>query len=265
MISKYSLQELDKTIEFAIRRCLTVTEILNHLLKFENDMDTSLIKLLYEKELSDEDYKDLLNAIEHLIVRAETVNSKLKNKIDRSILRILKLMPFELSSPFAKKYFKHPLKSRRKWAYSIFRHLTLSADLALTLFEVYRKTKDQEALELIAKNCDYLTIEEIEFLFENLSDKYWRARAIEKLLINNRSVAVKLSQQYPFEYAHAVGRTMDISLLDSLLSLFPANSKSPDTDFLSIYAYALGKLKAKTQLISLQKYVKKYGMLFENC
>jgi hypothetical protein len=93
----------------------------------------------------------------------------------------------------------------------------------------------------------------------NLKEKYWRARVLEALLIHDRDTALLVACRFPFEFAHAVGRTQDQSLLEPLLKLFDENSK--DIEFLSIYAYALAKLAAKTELESLKRYLEPAGVL----
>lgn len=66
----------------------------------------------------------------------------------------------------------------------------------------------------------------------------------------SRSAALTLAARYPFEFAHAVGRTGDKALRVPLRELLHANSS--DLEFLSIYAYALGKIGAKEELQSLK-------------
>jgi hypothetical protein len=73
---------------------------------------------------------------------------------------------------------------------------------------------------------------------------------MEALLVHKPFVALALARRYPFEFAHAVGRTGDKSFRDPLCDLLQTNFG--DLEFLSIYAYALGKIGAKEELESLK-------------
>jgi len=247
-----AVQELRGAIRYASYRCLTVPELMTRLLEHD-DIDTTCVDRLSELDLSDADCRCLSETVCELAARGERAPSKLKAKIDRTILRILRVMPNELSAQFAKRYLGHRLKGRRKWAYSAFRNVPLSAQLANTLASVYRERGDQEALKLIARNAKQVVSIGPEFLLEHLDEEYWRARVIEAALLEDLSAAIQLAEKYPFEFAHAVGRIEDADLLDTLCNLFPAHST--DVAFLSIYAYALGKLGASEQLDALREHV----------
>jgi hypothetical protein len=249
----FAVQELHRTIDYALHRCLSVREIAERLLAREDDLDTTDVDTLLEMALAEADRGVLLKAVARLAARSETAPSRLKARIDRTILRILRLLPSEMSAPFAKQYLGHRLKSRRKWAYSAFRDVLISHEVSETLVAVFREHGDQEALQLIARNPAQVVATGPEFLLENLQEEYWRARVVEAALVEHRRAAIHLADRYPFEFAHAVGRLEDRRLLRVLCRLFPSNCSS--VEFLSIYAYALGKLKATTQLNALREYV----------
>lgn len=256
-----NLDNLNKTIDFALRRCLTIAEIIEKLLSPENghDIDTSYIKLLQEKKLSDTDSDLLKSAINRLELMGEKANKRLKEKINRTIPRILKLLSSHLPISFAQKQLEHRLKSRRKCAYAMLRDQPINDQLAQILAKIYREKGDQEALELIARNPSQVCLVGATFLINNIKNEYWRARVIEALLMHDRSAAYAFSHTYPCEYARAVGRyakdreNKNEELLHSLVSLFQPNSH--DEEFVSMYAYALGRLKARHQLLKLQEYV----------
>jgi hypothetical protein len=62
-----------------------------------------------------------------------------------------------------------------------------------------------------------------------------------------------VAEEYPIEFAHAVGRLRDKSLLKSLSALLEANAMN--ISFLSIYSYALGRLGALDELNRVSQYV----------
>ncbi len=73
------------------------------------------------------------------------------------------------------------------------------------------------------------------------------------MLDYDRPTALLIAKRYPFEFAHAVGRSGDDSLVSYLTDLFPANQD--DMEFISIYAFALGKLGAIAELESLECFI----------
>lgn len=248
-----AVQELRETIRYAFYRCLSVPAIVERLLSNEHEVDTTCVHRLAEMNLSDADHMALLEAVRLLAARGEARPSRQRAKIDRTVLRILRLLPTEMSAPFSKQFFSHRLKDRRKWAYSEFRDVPLSNELAETLASTYRDRGDQEALHLIARNPACVVAVGADFLLDNLTEEYWRARVIEGVLAEDRPTGLLLAHRHPVEFAHAVGRLGDPSLLDQLCRLLHANRTN--IAFLSIYAYALGKLMAVDQLNALSELV----------
>ncbi len=185
-----------------------------------------------------------------LASRSENAPSAVKRKLDRAVLRLVRMLPSRLATPFAEPYIGHRRKTRREWAYSALRTKWIPRSMAIELVSIFRRTGDQEALELIARNPKRVPEVDPEFLLANIKERYWRGRVIEALLVHKRSVALALAVRYPFEFAHAVGRTADITLRDPLRDLFRTNFG--DLEFLSIYAYALGKIGAREELQSLK-------------
>lgn len=249
-----ALKELDRTMRFARLRCLSRCEIIR-LVCDPTEMEhlTDHIGRLKEFILTEPEVKSLVAGMERLARHSEASPTKLKSKVDRTLLRLVRILPSDLANSFAEPYVNHPRKARRKWAYSALREKQISDTIATKLADAFRRTGDQETLELIARNPERVAGVGATFLLSNVVDRYWRARILEALLVNDRSSALALSRQYPFEFAHAVGRTGDASLLDALRSIFEVSSNN--LEFLSIYAYALGKIGARDELESLEHFI----------
>jgi hypothetical protein len=128
----------------------------------------------------------------------------------------------------------------------------LSPNLLPDLVEVFDQRRDQEVLQLIARNPPLVIELDPGFLLSNLNDQYWKARAIEALLQNDRDAGLRVAEEYPIEFAHAVGRLRDKSLLKPLSALLEPNAMS--ISFLSIYSYALGRLGALDELERVSQY-----------
>jgi hypothetical protein len=130
----------------------------------------------------------------------------------------------------------------------------LAPNLLPDLVDIFDQRKDQEALQLIARNPPLVIELDPDFLLSNLSDQYWRARAIEALLRGDRDAGLRVADEYPIEFAHAVGRLRDRSLLKPLSALFEHNATS--ISFLSIYSYALGRMGALAELEHVSQYAR---------
>ena len=248
------LHQLEKTIEYANIRCLSSVELINKISSLDQDDDPAgYIARLLEMDLNESELSLLESAMTDLARRSERAPSTLKRKLDRILLRLVRMLPSELAAYFAVPYLEHRSKDRRFWAYAALRKKLIPRGVAEKLVDVFRRTGDQEALELIARNAVRVTETDPEFLLASIEEKYWRGRVIEALLIHQRPAALALASRYPFEFAHAAGRVGDRALRRTLRELLRANCDDPD--FLSIYAYALGKIGAKRELQTLKKFV----------
>jgi hypothetical protein len=253
-VTQMKLGELDRTIRYARLRCLSLDEIVDRIARLdEGDSKTDYVHRLSEMELTDSELERLVDAMDLLAQRSENAPSKLKLKLDRTLLRLVRLLPSDLANRFAEPFVDHRRKARRRWAYAALRQKQISQAIAAKLLKVFHETGDQDALQLIARNPERVPEIGAEVLMESLDEEYWRARVVEALLLHDRQSALSLCDQYPFEFAHAAGRVEDTSLLDPLCELLDDNRD--DLEFLSIYAYALGKLRGKDELESLEEYI----------
>lgn len=248
------LDELARTIQYARIRCLSVNEITDRISKLdEGDDANDYVHRLSEMQLTDSEMEQLVDVMHALAHRSESAHSKLKARLDRTLLRLVRLLPSDHANRFAEPFVNHRRKARRQWAYSALREKQISQSIAVKLLKVFHETGDQEALQLIARNAERVPEIGADVLLENLEDEYWRARVLEALLIHDRQIALALADRYPFEFAHAAGRVEDTTLLSPLCDLFECNQH--DVEFLSIYAYALGKLKGQDQLRTLEEFL----------
>lgn len=248
------MHDIKRAIGYAYVRCLSTKELIDRVIGFDKGNQLSIyVYRLYEIELTDSDLKKLADAMGKLARRSENFPSRLKTIVDRALLRLLRLLPSQLAVQFAIPYLDHRRKSRRQWAYYAMRVVPIDSMLAAKLEKVYHETKDIEALKILVLNPDQVRKIGIDFLLRTFTDSYWRARVFEAALISDRPTALRLAGRYPIEFTHAVGRVEDPALIKPLKVLFKSNSRS--SEFLSIYAYALGKLKAINEIRMLEEYI----------
>ena len=248
------LDKLGRTVRYAKLRCLSPTEIFDRIAGLDLDPEvTDYVYRISELRLTGSNLEHLLGAMKNLANRSESSSSKVRAKIDRILLRLVRLLPTDIGNNFAEPFVDHRLKSRRRWAYSSLRQKPISKIIAVKLANVFKQHGDQDALKLIARNPKRVTDVGGEFLLANINEEYWRARVVEALLDYDRPTALLIAKRYPFEFAHAVGRSGDDSLVSYLTDLFPANQD--DMEFISIYAFAMGKLGAIAELESLECFI----------
>jgi|SRR6266403_950180 len=249
--NQIELNQLRRTIRYAGLRCLSPAEMISKILDTTDEDDRSAyISRLLELSLNKPELDLLQGAMTTLVRQSEKAPSGLKRRLDRAVLRLVRMLPSRLATTFAGPYIGHRQKTRREWAYSALRTKRIPRRMARELVRVFRRTGDQEALELIARNPKHVPEVDPEFLLMNIKERYWRGRAMEALLVHKPFVALALAGRYPFEFAHAVGRTGDKAFRDPLCDLLQTNFG--DLEFLSIYAYALGKIGASEKLESLK-------------
>ena len=242
-LKQIRLHELERTVEYAYIRCLSPVEIIKKITDLNQDDDPGgYIARLLELKLKESELSLLARSMTKLARRSEEAPPALKRKLDRVILRLVRILPPEVAAHFAAPYLDHRSKYQRFWAYSALRNKPIPQGMAEKLVNVFRRTGDEEALELIARNGERVLETDSEFLLANITEKYWRTRVIESLLIHQRPVALALASRYAFEFAHAAGRVGDRALRRTLRELLRTNCDDPN--FLSIYAYALGKIGA---------------------
>jgi hypothetical protein len=134
----------------------------------------------------------------------------------------------------------------------------LTATQAQNLVERFREVADQGALELVVRSPDVLEKVDVAYVLESLQEEYWRARAIEVLLLSSIEMAIHLGSKYPFDLAHAIGRSRNPLSLRILRDL--AARHLEDLEFASICAWAFGQLGAGDELSSLAEAVhERYG------
>jgi hypothetical protein len=237
-------------------RCLTRQEILDRLRASPEDPDESA--LLYRLEESDLATEDAARVSEIAIELAnlEGLHSRDRQRIDSRLKRLLRVLPAAFSNPIAWQLLGSKHRSRRDIAYRVLCRAGLTAAQAQDLVSQFRDTADQGALELVVRSPSVLGKVDVEYVLESLTEEYWRARAIQVLLDADKDTAVHLGSKYPFELAHAIGRSRNPAFVTCLRDL--AAKHCPDLRFASICAWAYGRLGAADELNSLTDSVRQH-------
>lgn len=250
------LHEIDSTLSLAEARCMPFDEML---IKIENLPEQSNYREITfhacEYKLSQNQGFSLGEAVRVLAERVDELPSKKKAAYDRAVKRMLSRLPAEVAWSVAAPWLEHKRKFRREIAYSALRKTGVDENAGVQLLDIYDRTGDQSALELIARNPEATRNIEVESAIRLFEDQYWRMRMVEAVLIDEASRAISIKYSYPREFTQAVGRQKAKELLPELRLLLEKNAE--DLSFLSIYAWALGQLKAMNDLNQLRIHVGK--------
>lgn len=255
-ITQLQLHEFELTVSMAQIRCLTREEILDRLRASPEDPEESaLLYRLEECGLATEDAARVAE-IATKLAKLEGLRSRDRQRVDSRLKRLLRVLPDEFSNPIAWQLLGSKYRSRRDIAYRVLCRVGLTTAQAQDLVNRFRDTADQAALELVVRSPSVLIKVDIAYVLESLTEEYWRARAIQILLDANKEMAIQLSSKYPFELAHAIGRTRNPSLITHLRDI--AAQHWHDLRFAGICAWAYGQLGAGNELASLADSVQEH-------
>jgi hypothetical protein len=177
------LQQLARTLSLAAIRCLSWEEIRPRLRSVWNDPQSEeLILRVQEKDLSEQQGKELREEIKYLSAIAEQLHSRDRYTVDRRLMRLARALPQTELYEYALADLNHSRKLRRVGAYKILREVGVSRELAPRLVERYRETEDQDLLTLIARSPEAIQAVDVDWLLSELDKQYWRMRVIEGLI-----------------------------------------------------------------------------------
>ena len=251
-LTETKIREIERTLEFARVRSMPFEVLIDNLQRIDEiDNPTLIIERFCEMDINQDQEKSLIPILKSFSNEADKRPSKEKAKLDRYLRRLLRQISPQSAALVAGEFFEHNRKARRQIAYDVFKHVGLTPDLSKKLIKLYQKHKDLNCLELIARHPSAIASVDHNYLLCELADEYWRARVIQALLEQNTQGLKTIAKQYPYEFVHAVGRTKDIAHLPEVLNLFKENRS--DIEFLSIFTWCLGVLRANKHLKLIER------------
>jgi hypothetical protein len=252
--------DLDRTIRFARLRCMPRHEVIERALTLDTldpeQLDAFAFRLT-ELNLTPAELRFMAASMTEIARKTESASPEVKGMVDKALLRLLRLLPTTLANKFARPYLGNRRKGRRRWAYFTLRGKHISRRTAGTLAKVFRETGDKAILGTLTRTPECVRLLGASFLIDRFKGKdeaHWRGRVLECLLTYDRGQAIGLAPQFPWEFIYAAGRSGDGSLLPIVQSLFKSNSKT--RDFVSIYAWCLGKIGALEEIDVLERFIR---------
>lgn len=248
------LEKLGDSLRMAEIRCLSSEVILSMIPSLWNAPEQELIyRRILEINFSNQDIKKIVAMLTELDKKADQAKGKVKRTIDRSIMKISDV----LNGTEARSYFinelKHSRKHRRNKAYKALRRIGIGSELSKILFDQFQNNRDQEALELIARDKEAIQAVNIDILLDNIESEYWRMRVVESIIEQPVSEKMLLGvlKRYPWELIYAVGRTKQIKYLKHVKKV--VNQHKSDLKILGIAAWTYGQLQARSELTKIRE------------
>jgi len=242
-----AVSDVDRALRMARLRCLSFEELVSRLGRiWEVDESSSVVYALCERSFTPTEEGLLSDALTDLGQVGDGLRSHDKAKVDRAIGRVSRCMSPERACHVVVPFLAHPRKARRQIAYRVLKAVPVTAEFGKELVERYRQTGDEELLELVARSSEAVCRVDVRYVLESLGEEYWRARVLAALLATEPAKAYELADAYPVEFVHAVGRQEDHGALEAMRKLFRRRRRDPE--FLSIYAWCLGILRATDHL-----------------
>lgn len=244
--------ELLRAVDLAQLRCLSTLRLLRDLPNLLNreSRDAALF-VLRERRLSGAEQRRLAAILLQIANRSKDLPPRERAKADSAVRQLIRTLPARIAAPLAEEFLDAKWKSRRMIAYSGLRVTGVTMTVARRLLARYRKTRDQHLLEIIVRSPRIVARLESQFMLEELSERYWRARVMEALIRHSPAAAFRMANAYPKEFAHGAGRAQDPKSVPVLKRLM--KSQPLDSEFLSLCAYAFGRIGARGPLRQLRE------------
>jgi hypothetical protein len=257
LVSFQRAYRLKSNLATAEIQCLTSDELIARLWSQGDDLTLrDIAERVLETGLSQVEKNKLKAIIRDLISSSESVLSHDKPKIDRKLKYLLRLLDKPDAAEFAFSFLDHSRKGRRNVGYDVLKKTGITPLMGSKLIEYYKNTRDEDLLILVLQNPEVVKSIDYYYLLREFSEDYWRMRVLEGLLQSDERRAQAIADDYPIEFAWAVGRLRHHESLTVLRQLLTKNMMS--IEFLSIYAWTIGKLRSGSNLSHLKRLVEKH-------
>ena len=238
---EWAVAEVERALKMAEIRALPVAELLDRIPNLLDDDDREqIIYHLNEVEFDREEAAAFARITETVAGEWERLPSREKTRADAILARLIRRLPEPHRCRQALALLSHRRKRRREGAYKTLRDSGIPTDAIGDVLGLADVSPDQQLLELIARNPSAVAQADEHYLLENIEESYWRMRVVEALLRVAPERAIALGANYPIQLVHAIGRLAAREHLPVIRELFVEHRSDPH--FLSIYAWALGRI-----------------------
>ena len=218
---------------------------------WEYDDASAILKRIEELDWPREHAEVLAEAVGELATGGDSLKSKDKPRVDRALLRLVRVLPEEVTSGMLFEFVQHPRQPRRKIAWRALKDGPLSKSDAEKLLARAEEIGDSSLAVIVARREDLAAQFDPDRLLALMPDDYWRMRVLEVAVPSHPDCAPAWRDSHPREFLHAVGRIGNPEYLSLIRPLLQTHME--DLDFVSFYIWALGKLGAETDIDELER------------
>lgn len=183
--------------------------------------------------------------LRQLAITADSLPPKCRDRADRCIARLSRLLDPELAWQIVKSWFDDHRAFRRNIAVRVLTEGGVPEDFEHRVLSHYRKDYDTRLLKLISLNPGVaallnegdliaalaIPLREIKIGEHTLRDRdgrYWQMRAFQAQFIGGRDIALPVALKFPAQFAWAVDRQRHRRSVSTLRTVLQANRDNPE-------------------------------------
>lgn len=235
-----ALSGLPSAIARAEAAMLPFDELLALLPLWDQPYREEVLEQLQNRQRSRAEHLRLLGVLSHMADQSDKLPRRHRARADQTLNRLLYTLPESDGSELALGCIKSRRSLQRKAGYRYFRTHGFTETAVRAMLESYGTKRDQQILELIARDPVATLIAGPEFMLQELEDRYWRMRVLQTLLRAGPRIAEAAASQYPLEFVWACARERDAESLPIMRRILDENAGDPE--FVSFCLWAFSEL-----------------------
>ena len=250
--AQMAIEDARNTINMAKFRCMSFDQLLDNLYDLISSGESpAAIYAISEIDRTREQNQALALSLQALFRKVDCTKGVNKERLDRQIGRLLRILPTDLSQPIALNCISHSRKSRRTAGLRCLDLNTLDDETSRYLVDCFDRTSDNRIAKSLLKHPLQLrTIEPTRLIAVFESDQYWQMRVVEATLRADQSIGLSFADTHPAAFVWAAGRLGEAQFLPTITHCFDVTNDK--LSLIGIVAWAYGKLGAISELRNLR-------------
>ena len=248
------LRRVQSAVTLAELRCAPTDRLIACLdVVLDGDFPEAVIDFLQKNPPDDAAARETIaDKLVQLLDASRELRGARARLLDRVLYRLIRLVPPARARPLGIQLLVGRRKVQRRAGYRALHLADIDRQLTETLLAAHAQHGDREALALLARFPNTMTLDESAKVLVALIDapdtssSSLGARVIQRMLAVDARFAADLAAEFPVEAAWAIGRTREPSWLPLLRSLY--ESAHDDPEFVSLYVWAVGVIGSEADL-----------------
>ena len=217
-----AIEDARRTINMAKFRCVPFDQLIDNLYDLISDRESpAAIHAISEIDRTREQNQALALALHELLQKVDCTKGINKERLDRQLGRLLRVLPTDLSQPIALECISHSRKSRRTAGLKCLSLNALDDETSRYLVDCFDRTCDNRIVKALLKHPLQLSFIEPTRLIDVFeSDQYWQMRVVEATLRADPTIGLSFADSHPAAFVWAAGRLGDAQLLPAITHCF---------------------------------------------